>query len=298
MQKKLSSEEIKNLLEEKQQAGYDKIKKDTERKLFIVRNRAKIIKYLIIAGVVVVAIISLFIFVPTLFGDFLREEPEPPPPLVEEERPPDDFKIEILETTLVETGERKIYDVVSRIRNVNAEWGVPSFNYKYTFKDKAGAVIGERERESYILPQQERYIIEVGVETLTDTESVEIEIEILEAEKLDQFINPQTQFSQKNVKYFVGGGKSRVDGILVNESPFSFDKVDIYIILYNQSNKIVGVNYTNIDAFLAGSERYFSVLWPEIITNEKLNVVVEPNVNVFEDGSFMDVYGTGQKLDY
>lgn len=298
MQKRLSSDEIKKLIEEKQGTEYEKIRKETERKLFIVRNRNKIIKYFVIGGVALVALIFLVIFVPTLFTNLIREEEQPEPAPVEVEGPPDDFKVEVLDTDLVQTSEPRVYDVVSTIRNTNAEWGVPLLKYKYTFRDDAGAVVGERERTSYILPQQERYVVEIDVETVTTAASVDLAIEILEAEKLEQFINPQAQFTQKNVKYFVGGDKSRVDGVLVNESPFSFDKVDVFIILYNQSNEVVGVNYTNIDDFLAGSERYFSVLWPEIISNENLRVELEPNVNAYEDGSFMDVYGTGDKLEY
>lgn len=286
--------EMRKFMEEKEKAEYEKIRKEMERKIFIEKHKAKIIKYAIWGGIGAVALIILVPLIIFFVRALIPKPPPPPPP--EEEKPPADFKVEILETKLLKINQRQ-YDVIAKLRNINPDWGVSRFNYKFILKDKFGTKVAERERKSYILPLQERHIVEVGIESLAEAQDVELELELLEVQKLKQFISPQTQIITKNVGHFVSEGKTRANGVLVNQSPFGFEKVDINIILYNVKNEIVGVNYTTLGSFLPGTERYFLVAWPQIISNVS-RVEIEPNVNVFETGGFMDIYGTGQKLEY
>ena len=129
---------------------------------------------------------------------------------------------------------------------------------------------------------------------------MQLKIILSEAQKLEEFKNPQSQFEKENVKYFVDNKKSRVSGELVNSSPFGFDKVDIYIIVYDPDGRIIGVNYTNVNNFLPDSNRYFSVFWNKILSKSEnnLQIEIEPNVDVYDAGNFMDTYGTGQTLEY
>jgi hypothetical protein len=290
----LSPEEMKKFMEEKEKAEYTRIKKEIEQKIFIEKHRKQIIKYSILSGVGVVALIILIPLI-VFFISELTKKPEVTPP-VEVEKPPADFKVEVMETKLLKSNGNQ-YDILAKIRNINPDWGVSKLDYKFILKDKLGAKVGERERESYILPQQERYLIEIGVESLTEAETVELELTLSEAQKLKQFVNPQAQLAVKDMGHFVSEGKSRANGLLSNQSSFGFEKVDINVILYNPKDEVVGVNYTNLNAFLPGTERYFSVAWSGTIKGAS-RVEIEPNVNVFETGSFMDIYGTGQTLEY
>ena len=118
--------------------------------------------------------------------------------------------------------------------------------------------------------------------------------------QLTNYKNPQTEFIKKDIQYFNETSKSRVTGELINNSPFGFDKVDIIAIVRDLDGRILGVNYTNIDDFLPSSNRYFSVFWNNILAKNKnkVQIEIEPNVNVFEAGKFMDLYGSGQILEY
>lgn len=310
MTKRLSSEDIKKILEEKKVEQYDQIKKDTERKIFIVQHREEIIKYAKLATIILVAIPFSIYFLVALIGDIFGVAPwkyisfdskEPVvEDVVEEEKPPADFKIEVIETNIIKTDKKRTYDVLGKIRNADINWGVSLLKYKFILKDEDGNKVGEKERESYILPQQERYLVEIGMEGLTEATEVELETSLSEVQKFDEFKNPQTQFGKEDVKYFIDKNKSRVGGELVNNSPFGFDKVDMYIIVYDLDGRLLGINYTNIDDFLPDSNRYFSVFWNKILSKNEnsVQIEIEPNVDVYEAGSFMGTYGTGQVLEY
>ena len=309
MAKRLSSEDIKRILEEKKSEQYEQIEKDTEKKIFIVQHREEIIKYAKLATIILVAIPFSIYFLATLIGDIFGFAPwsfinikkeEEVVEVIEVEKPPEGFKVEVIGTELIKTNKKRTYDVLGKIRNADTNWGVSSLKYKFILKDEEGNKVGEKERESYVLPQQERYLVEIGMEGLTEASKVELEVTLTEVQKLDEFKNPQTQFKKENVKYFVDNKKSRANGELINSSPFGFDKVDIYIIVYDLDGRILGINYTNIDDFLPDSNRYFSVFWNRILSKSESNVQIEiePNVDVFEAGSFMNTYGTGQVLEY
>ena len=311
MTKRLSAEDIKKILEEKKIEQYDQIKKDTERKIFIVEHREEIIKYTKLTIIILVAIPFSIYFLVTLIGDifgvtlweyisFDNKKPVVVEEVIEEEKPPVDFKIEVMETNIIKTDKKRTYDVLGKIRNADINWGVSLLKYKFILKDEDGNKVGEKERESYILPQQERYLVEIGLEGLTEADKVELEISLGEVQKLDEFKNPQTQFKKTDVKYFIDKNKSRVGGELVNNSPFGFDKVDMYIIVYDLDGRILGINYTNIDDFLPKSNRYFSVFWNKILSKNEnsVQIEIESNVDVYEAGSFMGNYGTGQVLEY
>lgn len=310
MSKKLSSEDIKKILEEKKSEQYEQIKKDTKKKIFIVQNREKIIKYAKLATIFLIALPFSIYFVGTLMGDIFgfapwkflsfEEDEVVEENIVEEEKPPEDFKVEVIDTELILSNQKRTYDVLGKIRNSDPNWGVSILKYKFILKDEDGDRVGERERESYILPQQERYLMEIGIEGLTKAESVDLEVDMTEVQKLEEFENPQTYFEKENIKYFIDNSKSRVNGELINSSPFGFDKVDAYIVVTDLDGRVIGVNYTNIDDFLSGSNRYFSVFWNKVLSKNTSNVQIEieSNVDVFETGNFMDAYGTGQVLEY
>jgi len=193
MAKRLSSEDIKKILEEKKSEQYDQIQKDTERKIFIVQHREEIIKYAKLATVILIAIPFSLYFLITLLGDifgfspwkyFSLQETPIEEVVVEEERPPEGFEVEVIETNLIKTNKKRTYDVLGKVRNADTNWGVSLLKYKFTLKDDEGNKVGERERESYILPQQEKYLVEIGMEGLTEAYEVDLEVSLYEVQKL------------------------------------------------------------------------------------------------------------------
>ena len=294
---RLTPEEIRRLVREKRRAELEKIEKETRLKIFIIRYKEKILKY---SKLGCLGLLGLAILITTTVVIVkVTKKPPPPPPPPPVETPPEDFQITVEETKLIPSIlEENSYDVLARIRNADPDWGVSRLNYKFILKNKKGEVVGVKKRESYILPQQERYLVEVGINTEDKASSVEVELSLLEVQKLKQFINPGRQIRALDVQHSVVDRKSKVFGDLINESPHSFEKVDIVIVLYDVKDQIIAINYTNVNAFVSGTARYFSATWPEAISEKIKRIEIEVNVNVYETGSFMNIYGTGAILEY
>ena len=189
------------------------------------------------------------------------------------------------------------YDVLVLIQDTDPDWGVPDLKYTINLLNKLGNVVGSKSGSTYILPQEEKSIVEIGITTEGKAEKVEVELDIAEVQKLKDYKRPDIQL--RGVMHDVERGKSKVKGQVFNNSPYSFDKVEINIIIYNRENVPIAVNYTNLDGFLSESEREFSALWTDVIPEDEIDrIVVETYVDLFKMSTFMNSYSSGGSLEY
>jgi hypothetical protein len=286
--------------EDRLSAEKEKIEKEYQRKLLVIQHKEKVAKYIKIIGWSVLGIllaIALVIIALKVVDLFSKQDEEVIPVEVEEDLPPENFSIVTEKITLLqpEKGETS-YDVLVQLNNSDPEWGVSRLKYKIILKDRFEKIVGERERISYILPSQEKSIIEVGIATDKVVQTSEVEIELQEIQKLQQDIDFKIEIDKSS--FSVAGDKSLVEGTLFNNTPFSFDRVDVAVILFDNNNNVIGLNYTNIGSFVTKTRRSFVAQWPDIVLTGVDRIYIEPSVNVYQSGSFMNTYGTGQVLEY
>lgn len=291
-----NSEELRS---DKLSAEKQRIEKEYERKLYVIKHKEKIAKYVKIIGWSILGlllIIALVILALKVVDIFTTEEVIAPVE-VKEDLPPQDFLIETEKITLLQPikGETN-YDVLVQLKNNNSEWGVSKLKYTILLKDKFDKVVGMSERNSYILPGQEKSLIEIGINADRIAQKSEVQIEMLEVKKLTQGANINIVVDDS--KYVVDGNNSRVEAHLFNSSPFTLDKIDVGIVLFDANGEVIGLNYTNFSPFVTKTRRFIVVNWPQQVFEGVDRVYIEPNVDVFQSSSFLNVYGTGQTLEF
>ena len=301
-QENLSPEEMRQRGVE---ARKSKISKEYERKLFVVQHKNQIIAWLKMAAMILViigVIAGLTTIIVRLVGYFSErfgngEKVEQVEVIDNTEKPPADFAIKMTEIKLLQPVEGETtYDVMARIVNENSDWGVSKLSYTFVLKDRFDQVVAEQKRSSYILPSQSKHLIEVGIEAEKAAQTVELKIKMEQIQKLKKFSSPNIKIVDKN--YQIVDQKSRVWGELHNDSPYDFSEVEVSVVLYDEAGEIVGLNFTNINAFTADSKRSFIAGWNEQISDTVAQIYIEPQLNVYGSGIFMNNYGTGQSLDY
>jgi len=295
----LSPEESHRHLLEARQA---KVEKNYKRKLFVLRHKQKFFKYgklaslaafgiLIVVGVIFWSInIVNYFFQPDNNQDNSTT-------IVEEEKPPESFgvkveKMEIIQPVVGET----TYDVVAKIVNQDTDWGVSKLKYKFILKDRFDKTVLEKEGVSYILPSQERHLIGVGLKADRPVVNGSLEIIMEEIQKLKEFIIPDIVVTSKS--HSVVSGRSKVFGEITNNNPYGFETVDIGVILYDTTDNIIGLNFTNLNSLTANSKRSFVATWGETINDEVDKIYIEPTVNAFRSELFMKSYSSGAVLEY
>ena len=193
-------------------------------------------------------------------------------------------------------------DLAAYISNPNPNYGLAQFDYTFKLYDSAGRLVKEQPGQSYILPNQKKYLIEGSVVADQKVSLVELEIatsskEIWKKTNSDYQL-PQLSVSNKQFQFLDNPpGASQASGIIKNNSAFDFDTISVSIILYDDAQEIIGVNKTQARTVMANEERYFSALWYTPINRDRLNSMdVYVETNLLLDANFMSKYGIQEKF--
>lgn len=188
------------------------------------------------------------------------------------------------------------YDFVAEVNNPNSLFGASLVRYSLDLNREGGLVLN-KSGSFYILPGQTRFILVLGIRSDDILTGVSIDITEVEWEKVEVFEDISFPTQRKSSQVVVGqdGPFSEFEAVVLNNSDFDFEKVEVGVILFDDDGDIVAVNKTDIRTFLSRTERYFKVSWPvELpeITRQDIEVLT----NVFENANFIKRYGTQKKF--
>jgi hypothetical protein len=187
------------------------------------------------------------------------------------------------------------YDFVAQINNPNSLFGASLVRYSLDLAE--GGTILDKNGTFYVLPGQTRFVIVPGILIANGVVDASIDIKEIEWQKVETFDDISFSIQRKS-NYVVAGQdgiSTEFEAVILNNSDFDFDKVEVGVILFDDNGGIVAVNRTDIRTFLSREERYFKVSWPfelpEIIKQD-----IEVITNVFENANFIKRYGTQKRF--
>ncbi|MBI4158527.1 MAG: hypothetical protein HY505_02840 [Candidatus Yanofskybacteria bacterium] len=184
------------------------------------------------------------------------------------------------------------YDFVAQINNPNPFFGASRVRYTLDF----GGVEPDRSGTFYILPGQTRFVIVPGVRSDGALSGISIDITEVIWEKVEIFEDISFPVQRKSYTVIDKNGVfSELEAVILNNSDFDFDKVEVGVILFSVGGDIIAVNITDIRTFLSKTERYFKVSWPTELP-EGVRQDVEVLTNVFENANFIRRYGTQERF--
>ena len=182
------------------------------------------------------------------------------------------------------------YDVGAYLTNPNQNHGSGLVKYKFLFYDSADNIIAERTGETFILPNQDKYIIENRIYSEINIVRIDIQFtnKIVWQEFKSDLEIPELFIENKQV-YNINGtqGFDRVSGVMHNKSNYDFDKVIVNVIITDQSNQIVALGKTNLNTIIADERRYFLVYWNTIFSSVIADPIIVAETNIFNSDNFM-----------
>ena len=200
----------------------------------------------------------------------------------------------VKESALIPSGVVGKYDFYVKIFNPNAVFGGRSIAYEIKFNDATGNAITAKQGSSFILPGEEKYIIENNVELSSEPISQIFKIVSVDWARFDDYYEkPDIQIVNKNYSEVSDGiGFANAQGLLRNRSSFDFDSIKIQVILKDLDGKILALNSTEMKTIRAGEDRDFKVFWPSSFPGIVSSMEVQAEVNVFNSDSFLrKLYG-------
>lgn len=205
---------------------------------------------------------------------------------VPQEHPPEDLAIQVTGTYVFPSTEGKV-DALAVIRDPDANWGLKEFSYTFIARDAAGQEVGRFEGQSYILPGEEKYLVKVGLPVSGAAQSVEVQITPQTWIKSPELQQPNIEVKNASYSSSSALGKGVLDGRLINSSAYSFEEVEVAAVLLGSDDKPVGVNYTTLNALLAGEERDFRLIWFAPVAGAVASQNVKVEANVYDTKNFV-----------
>lgn len=201
------------------------------------------------------------------------------------------------ETAFVPGGENR-YDALIKVYNPNDEIGASSFAYTAVLKDSSGTVLSTRSGKSYILPQENKYILELNLETTGVPASVSFEIRDVEWTRFSGYqAKPTINVYQKRYGEISSGvGFGEAYGLLSNESPYDFRSITVKVILRDDIGNPLAFNMTEMRTVQASEERDFRLVWPSAFPGTVAKVEMEVDADVYHSDNFIRQYLPGGKF--
>lgn len=203
-----------------------------------------------------------------------------------------------IEEVAVMPGGNNTYDVLGRIYNPNDTEGASSFAYTVTLKDPSGNEIATKKGKSYILPQERKSLIEVGITSGTIPSTATLSIDDITWARFSGYQErPNINIYQKRYNQVSSGvGFGEAFGLVSNESPFDFRSLTVKVILRDREGKPLAVNTTEMRTITSGEERDFRLLWPEQFPGAVEAVDMEVDADYYHAENFLKQYLPGGRF--
>lgn len=207
-----------------------------------------------------------------------------------EEQPPNP-DVDVLEATIVPTGQDR-YDVAVLVENLNQDWGASPLEYTIHLVGANGSLINSSQRaESYLLPGQRKYLTAFNILAVQEPIKAELAVSFTEWLKVQNYEQPA--FISQTVEYEEvdePGVFARLKGKVTNQSTFTFDNVNVVILIKDTAGDLRAINQSQINTLQPGEDRDFVVTFPQEIPGVDLEFIsYETDVDVFGNNTFVQV---------
>ncbi len=212
---------------------------------------------------------------------------------------PDIQNIKILEKSLIPTGASK-YDALVKIENPNALFGIASLEYSMDFLDASGKVLARKEGNSFLLPEETKYIFAFGAQTETKPATLELRVTSFRWQKFNDYQEPDLPVYQKEFNFISGGsGFARLTAKFQNRSGYDFRKIITKAVIRDTDGNPIAINETSSNDVRANEEREVSFSWPEPFSEnmDVRGIEVNSEANVFDEDNFMRKYGSSDQYE-
>ncbi len=190
-------------------------------------------------------------------------------------------------------GEAK-HDVVASLHNPNALFGGERVFYTIEILGSGGEVLDARNGETFILPNENKYLVEIGLESSAQPVKVETTIERVDWVKFTNFDSPRIFVKNQKVGLVEGDmDYARAFGVVSNDSPYDFHNVGINVIIFDERGVPIAANKTMQRTLDAGAQREFVLNWPHKFPGNITDSVMQVETNVFDSLNFMKKYLPG-----
>lgn len=236
-------------------------------------------------GISLIAVLPLFFILKySLATLFIRSYD---PPVVNTDRPLP-VPLTILDRMIFDLGG-STYSGLVRIKNINLDRGVPELSYAVSYKTAGASIVSKISGKTFVLPASEKILV---FSRFTSEQKPElVEFTYNDPKFLYKPQLPAANLEVQRVQLESQNGEFVVVASIKNLSPFTLKQIYLPVVLYNRSNKIVGVNSTVVNLVKSQELRTFRFVWPSEVKGV-VRAEINPEVNIFDPGLLITETGS------
>ncbi len=208
---------------------------------------------------------------------------------------PEVLPLQVGPTMILKAGSG--YDALVHLENPNALYGASRVEYVLTVTDAAGAIVAIRRGATYVNPAQPRYMLFplTGISAVPTKAELQITPATVQWSALTVDAKGDIQFGVRSERFTPAAETLRFEAAVLNKSKFTFDTVDVTVLIFDERGIIISANTTVQRTLASGEERAFSMEWPFAVPGAfRAETIV--TTNVFANDNFIRVYGSPESL--
>lgn len=196
------------------------------------------------------------------------------------------FDLQVIDSGFVVSGST--LDSMVRVKNPNSSFGLSNFTFEFTFIDGSGNELFSNTAQSFILPNETKYLVMQSLPLKVSPASMQVEFSSVSWEPLPgiprlDLLLPNPSVVTENIPFF-----AQLTGIVVNGSDFYFDEVVIAGVLRDSSGKLVGIRKTQARGLGSQERREYNMSWSSPIPNTHESIDVEAYSNLFLNENYIN----------
>lgn len=185
----------------------------------------------------------------------------------------------------IQVVEKKIFKLPNntysgyvKLNNINLEWGVSAQTYTAEFRTFGGTSLSKFSRATYILPAKEKIIVLPRFSA--DRTPDEIVFTLGETNFIHK---PEIDFNPDLERITLSNNPSGlvVSAGIKNDTAYTLKHIDLPVLVFDNQNQVMAVNFTYINDVLSGETRTFQYSWPEAVAGVT-RAEISPEINIFD----------------
>ena len=226
-----------------------------------------------------------------------------PPP----DQPPGVENIKIKWVKAIPDGENN-YDLVAKIINPNSNWGIESLDYSFSVYDKNNNLISAEIGSDYIMPdiseainfslaedsensgpvQITKYIIKNDFRSYSEPSETALSLDNIVWKKIDDLKKPNLYITDKKFGYPADGAAFyEASGVTNNDSAYSFELVNISVVLYDDFDRPIAAGETNQWTVKSGQGWIFNFHWDHPIEEKIFRLDYQIETNILDEENYI-----------
>lgn len=184
------------------------------------------------------------------------------------------------------------YSAYAQITNENLDLAAPQVSYRFDFLSSTGQVVASSNGTTYLLPNQQKYLVVPRIESAQLIASAELSLDSIKWQK--RLTLPEV--SLRAVAPFISNEVNPLtlvaEGAVVNNSAYELAAVHLVFLLYDQQNQIVAVSQRdefNVPAF---GRRAYKQTWPDLYADGIARTVVIAETNSLDNDNLLSGGGS------